>query len=91
MPQSARIAEARETLRATLAGRAPADIDAYMERHYDHYWLRAEAELQIEHARMIREADRKGDSFAGASSASRRSSTSPKCRSTHPIIRGCCR
>ena len=45
----------------------PADaLEAYLERHYDHYWLRAETELQREHARMIRNADAAGNPFAGS-------------------------
>jgi [protein-PII] uridylyltransferase len=42
------------------------DVDAYLARHYDHYWLRAEPELQFEHARMIRAADQAGRTFAGS-------------------------
>ena len=34
-----------------------AELETYVGRHYDHYWLRAEPELQVEHARMIRAAD----------------------------------
>jgi [protein-PII] uridylyltransferase len=35
-------------------------------RHYDHYWLRAEPELQVAHARMIRAADQDGLMFQGS-------------------------
>jgi [protein-PII] uridylyltransferase len=64
--QSDRIEEARGALRQGLEGWPEADIDSYIERHYDHYWLRAEPELQIEHARMIRQADAAGHRFAGS-------------------------
>ena len=37
-----------------------------MARHYNHYWLRAELELQLEHAKMVRAADQGHQPFAGA-------------------------
>ncbi|WIY53089.1 [protein-PII] uridylyltransferase [Devosia sp. YIM 151766] len=43
-----------------------ADVEAYCARQYDHYWLRAEPELQIVHAKMIRQADNCGQAFAGS-------------------------
>ena len=43
-----------------------AEVETYMARHYNHYWLRAELELQIEHARMIRAADNAHQPFAGS-------------------------
>ncbi|MEO5805423.1 [protein-PII] uridylyltransferase [Devosia sp.] len=64
--QSDRIGEAKNVLTAALDGWPPADIQTYTARHYDHYWLRAEPELQIEHARMIRVADMGGQPFAGS-------------------------
>ena len=64
--QRNRIEEAKEALRQKLAGWPPGDIEAYLDRHYDHYWLRAEPELQLEHARMIHAADTAQKSFAGA-------------------------
>ncbi|WP_052732030.1 [protein-PII] uridylyltransferase [Devosia geojensis] len=64
--QSDRVEDARKALREALASWPPADIEAYIARHYDHYWLRAEPELQVEHARMIRHADMAGEAFAGS-------------------------
>lgn len=64
--QSDRVEDARNTLREALTHWPPADVEAYIARHYDHYWLRAEPELQVEHARMIRHADMAGDAFAGS-------------------------
>ena len=61
-----RIEEARSALAAALAAWPRSEIEAYLQRHYDHYWLRAEPELQIEHARMIRTADAAGNPFAGS-------------------------
>ncbi|WP_127755014.1 [protein-PII] uridylyltransferase [Devosia sp. 1566] len=64
--QSARIADVRATLTEALSSWPAEEVAAYTARHYDHYWLRAEPELQIEHARMIHEADQNGDAFAGS-------------------------
>jgi [protein-PII] uridylyltransferase len=64
--QSDRISEAKRVLAQALDGWPQADIEAYTARHYDHYWLRAEPELQIEHARMIRHADQADQAFAGS-------------------------
>lgn len=64
--QSDRVNQARSALTEALSGWAPAEIEAYTARHYDHYWLRAEPELQLEHARMIRNADGTDQPFAGS-------------------------
>jgi [protein-PII] uridylyltransferase len=64
--QSDRINYARRELAEALHAWPAADVDTYVARHYDHYWLRAEPELQVEHARMIRHADMAGDAFAGS-------------------------
>jgi [protein-PII] uridylyltransferase len=64
--QRDRVEEARVVLRAALEGWPKEELEAYIGRHYDHYWLRAETELQIEHARMIRAADATGQAFAGS-------------------------
>lgn len=63
---SDRVEEARRVLGEALTKWPPAEIETYTARHYDHYWLRAEPELQIEHARMIRQADEAGQPFAGS-------------------------
>ncbi len=64
--QSDRIEAARHELAQALEGWPTADIATYTARHYDHYWLRAEPELQVEHARMIRQADMADQPFAGS-------------------------
>ncbi|WIJ25333.1 [protein-PII] uridylyltransferase [Devosia sp. RR2S18] len=64
--QSDRIDDAREQLSSKLSGWPAGEVETYIGRHYDHYWLRAEPELQIEHARMIRQADQIGETFAGS-------------------------
>ena len=64
--QRDRIEAAKHVLGDSLAAWPRPDVDAYLARHYDHYWLRAEPELQVEHARMIRSADLSGSMFAGS-------------------------
>ncbi|MET3901321.1 [protein-PII] uridylyltransferase [Devosia sp. UYZn731] len=64
--QSDRIGAARHELAQALDGWSPSDIASYTARQYDHYWLRAEPELQLEHARMIRHADMAEQPFAGS-------------------------
>lgn len=64
--QSDRVQAAKEALAQALTKWAPTEVETYAARHYDHYWLRAEPELQIEHARMIRQADEAGQPFAGS-------------------------
>ena len=64
--QRDRIEAAKQVLAQGLSTWPREDVEAYLARHYDHYWLRAEPELQLEHARMIRGADQAGNMFAGS-------------------------
>lgn len=64
--QRDRIEAAKQALAQSLSSWPKPDVDAYLGRHYDHYWLRAEPELQFEHAKMIRAADMAGNMFAGS-------------------------
>jgi [protein-PII] uridylyltransferase len=64
--QSDRIARAKAELEKALSAWPKQELDVYLARHYNHYWLRAELELQIEHARMIRAADTAHNPFAGS-------------------------
>jgi [protein-PII] uridylyltransferase len=64
--QRDRVEAQRNVLREALVGWPGGELEDYISRHYDHYWLRAEAELQVEHARMIRAADAAGQPFAGS-------------------------
>ncbi len=64
--QRDRVEDARNELRKALSGWPEAELGSYLGRHYDHYWLRAEHELQVEHARMVRAADAAGQPFAGS-------------------------
>ena len=64
--QSDRIGQARYELSEALKAWPADEVQTYVGRHYDHYWLRAEPELQLEHARMIRLADKTNEPFAGS-------------------------
>src|SRR3954454_17171988 len=64
--QSDRIAAAKADLEKALAAWPKPELETYMARHYNHYWLRAELELQLEHAKMVRAADHTHQPFAGA-------------------------
>src|SRR5690606_18403533 len=63
---SDRINQAKQALAQALDTWAATDIEDYSARHYDHYWLRAEPELQVVHAKMIQNADQSGQPFAGS-------------------------
>ena len=64
--QSDRIARAKADLEKALVAWPKDELETYMARHYNHYWLRAELELQLEHAKMVRAADHAHASFAGS-------------------------
>ena len=64
--QSDRIAAAKSQLAKALAAWPADELEKYTARHYNHYWLRAELELQLEHAKMIRAADHAHNTFAGS-------------------------
>jgi [protein-PII] uridylyltransferase len=64
--QRDRIEAAKHVLANGLTSWPQPEIEAYEARQYDHYWLRAEPELQLEHARMIHVADTAGQPFAGS-------------------------
>jgi [protein-PII] uridylyltransferase len=66
--QRDRVHEAQDALRAGLPDWPPARLDAYVERHFTNYWLRAEPDLQLAHARMIDAAEARGAAFAGSTS-----------------------
>lgn len=55
-----RIAEAQAALRAELAGWPPEEVERFIQRHYDDYWLKTETRKQVEHANLVRDADTKG-------------------------------
>ncbi|WP_196260396.1 [protein-PII] uridylyltransferase [Pelagibacterium limicola] len=64
--QRDRVIEAQDALRAALSHWPAEKLDDYLERHYPNYWLRAEPELQVAHAKMIEGAQKSGSPFAGS-------------------------
>ena len=62
-----RVAAARAELANALPDWTKAEIDAYAERHYPAYWLRIDLNRKIEHAELIRAADRAGTKLATTS------------------------
>jgi [protein-PII] uridylyltransferase len=64
--QADRVATAKADLEKALSAWPKDELETYVARHYNHYWLRAELELQLEHARMIRAADHAHQPFAGS-------------------------
>jgi [protein-PII] uridylyltransferase len=55
-----RVSVAKEDLRAALAGWADADVQRFIERQYDDYWLKTDTAKQIEHAKLVQRAERDG-------------------------------
>ncbi len=51
-----RIAEARDALRQALADWPRSDVDEFIDRHYQNYWLRTDTQTQVEHAKLLRQA-----------------------------------
>ncbi len=52
-----RVAMAQAELRAELKDWPPAQIDAYIARHYPAYWLKVDLPHKIAHARFVRAAE----------------------------------
>lgn len=63
--QRDRVADAQEALRRGLSDWPAEKTDTYIDRHFTNYWLRAEPELQLAHARMIEAAEARNSTFAG--------------------------
>ncbi len=61
---SQRIAAAQDAFRKAAAEHPTVDADATIARHYPDYWLKTETRKQVEHARMVAAAERKGETFA---------------------------
>jgi [protein-PII] uridylyltransferase len=55
-----RIAEAQEELRRALAHWPKSEVDHFIGRHYPDYWLRTDMPRQIDHAALLRRAEREG-------------------------------
>ena len=58
MRRNERIIEAQNALRAALPGWPKEDIDRFISRHYQNYWLRTETKSQVEHAELLRQAEK---------------------------------
>jgi len=51
-----RIVGAQADLRKRLASWSPGDVDKFIARHYQSYWLRTDTKTQVEHAELLRDA-----------------------------------
>ncbi|WP_333794500.1 [protein-PII] uridylyltransferase, partial [Hyphomicrobium sp.] len=64
VPRSQLVAEAEAELRAALSDWPPAEVDRFIDRHYPDYWLRTDPRRRADHARLLRQAERDGKTFA---------------------------
>jgi len=55
-----RIAQAQALLRSELANWPADEVERFIQRHYDDYWLKTDTRKQVEHARLIRRAEAEG-------------------------------
>jgi [protein-PII] uridylyltransferase len=51
------VKESQNALRKALSSWAPADVESFISRHYNDYWLRTDTKKQVEHARLLKRAD----------------------------------
>ena len=51
-----RIEEAQAALRTALVGWPVAEVNRFIDRHYQSYWLRTDTKTQVEHAELLRQA-----------------------------------
>jgi [protein-PII] uridylyltransferase len=56
----ARAATSQEAFRAAVADWPAEDVERFIDRHYPDYWLRTETRKAVEHAGMMRAAERAG-------------------------------
>src|SRR5918999_1707735 len=61
-----RLQAAQDALRAELKDWPPAEVERFVERQYDDYWLKTETRKQTEHARLMRQAEAEGRTLAHA-------------------------
>ncbi len=59
-----RVAMAKEEFRAEMKDWAPADIGAYMARHYPAYWLKVDLPHKVAHAKFLRATSEAGKTLA---------------------------
>nr|WP_167085274.1 [protein-PII] uridylyltransferase [Rhizomicrobium palustre] len=61
---SSRVEEAKQALTVQLKDMSPEERDRQISRHYDSYWLTLDTATHERHARMLAEADKKGEMLA---------------------------
>lgn len=66
-----RIEAAKDSLQATLKDWSSAELEAHLRRHYDNYWLAVDSETHTRQARLMREADRAGQTLTLATRSDR--------------------
>jgi [protein-PII] uridylyltransferase len=59
-----RVARAQADFRAAVADWPKEEAERFIERHYPDYWLRTETRKVVEHAKLIRGAEQKGEKLA---------------------------
>jgi [protein-PII] uridylyltransferase len=59
-----RAARAQAAFRAAVADWPAEDIERFVERHYPDYWLKTDTRKVVEHARLVRGAEQKGEKLA---------------------------
>jgi len=59
-----RVAMAKDEFRAEMKDWAPADIDAYIARHYPAYWLKVDLPHKVAHAKFLRATSEGGKTLA---------------------------
>ena len=59
-----RVAMAKDEFRAEMKDWAPADIDAYIARHYPAYWLKVDLPHKVAHAKFLRATSESGKTLA---------------------------
>ena len=59
-----RVTRAQAAFRAAVADWPAEEADRFIERHYPDYWLRTETRKVVEHAKLIRGAEQKGEKLA---------------------------
>ena len=64
VPRDKLVADAQAELRTALSDWPASDVDRFIGRHYPEYWLRTEPKRQVDHARLLRRAEREGKTFA---------------------------
>jgi [protein-PII] uridylyltransferase len=61
-----RVARAQAEFRAAVPDWSPDEVERYMARHYPAYWLRADLDHKLAHARFVTDAETAGRALATA-------------------------